>query len=193
MLPRAHSFWITDHQRNSCRERTNGVGHEAVLRPVAAADHVSSTARANGYGVICLKETATVGTDDEFGTALAVAVWIVAAEMIALAISPGPTDVLVAFVAGDDEHGLYVGRAAHGFQQMDRAHHVCCIRLNRFGIRQADQRLRGHVDHDFRIRIAQRLRQRCRIANVAHHVVYILVHSGRTKDTVFGLWWKREA
>ena len=93
-------------RRASIARKQSGTSRSAAQSPppitlparaVAMRDAVLGVPRGVEEGI-------AVGGGDEFGAALAAAVGIVAAHRVVLAIAPEPFAVLVALVAGDDDH-----------------------------------------------------------------------------------------
>ena len=76
------------------------------------------------------------------------------AHGIAFDVTTVPFEIFVAFVAGDDQNRSDARAAAHRFQHMNSAHDVGRISGDRLSVGRSDQGLRGHVNDDFRRKIA---------------------------------------
>ncbi len=156
MLPRASSVGVADLQGLAAGEGTHDVGDETIGGPVASADHVAGASRGDGdvmLGVFRgVEEGIAPGTGDDLGAGLRGTVGIVSAERIALAIRPDPLLVLVALVGSDDDDGANGGGLAHGFEQVNGPEDVRLVSADGVGVGVADQRLRGKMEDDLRLR-----------------------------------------
>jgi len=90
----------------------------------------------------------------------------VAAHGFVFAVAPVPFAVFVAFVGGDVDDGADAGSVAHGFQEVNGAHDVGGVGLDRAAIGLAHQGLGGHVDDDVRLGLLQGGPQGEQIADV---------------------------
>ena len=88
------------------------------------------------------------------------------AHGLALAIPPLPLPVLVALVGGHDDDGAHTLYLAHRLEQVHGTHDVRCIGADGVRVGRPDQRLGGHVDHDFRRRRPHAVQERLRIGHV---------------------------
>src|ERR1700685_2237045 len=92
---------MANTDRFSFLQRENAIGRDAVGRPVAAADDVSSADAGDFHRVILKKRTA-IGTDGDFSRRLAGAVRVVAAKTIFFAITAMVLAIFVTLVRGDE-------------------------------------------------------------------------------------------
>ena len=102
-------------------EKRGSIRNQPVFGPIAAADHVAGTRSRNGHpvaGIVVRSEKRSCDRrwKPQFGTGLAVAVGVEAAQPVALAIRPGPLAILIAFVGGDN-HDRTQGVARPGLRQ----------------------------------------------------------------------------
>ena len=130
------------------------------------------------------EEAAPVGVRHQLGAGLAAAIGIVAAEGVVLAVAPQRAIVGIALVAGDDDHGFGRRTGADGLEQMDRAHHVGGVGLDRIGIGTAHQRLCGHVDDDARAGAVECGGERVRVANIGDGVVDVIGEAGGVEQAL---------
>ena len=89
-----------------------------------------------------------------------------AAHGFVFAVAPVPFAVFVAFVGGDVDDGADAGGVAHAFQQVNGAHDVGGVGVDRVAVGLAHQRLGGHVDDDIRLGLLQGGLQGGQVANV---------------------------
>ena len=174
MLPRTRESGIAHRDRFAGRERADGVGHDAVLGPVAAADDVARAGRGErDVGAVREKRIAIRGHDD-FRRRFARAVGIVAAERIALLeiARRRATVILVALVACDHDDGAWEIHCADGFEQIGGAEHVGGEGRHRFAIGNADERLRGEVKNEFGLPFADGVFELMRVPDVLDGVLH---------------------
>ena len=69
---------------------------------------------------------------------------------------------------------------------MDGAHDVCRIRLHRMLISVADDGLGRHVDHNLRLRLAERLHQMIQIAHIAPDAAHFRFQPRQGKEARLG-------
>ena len=154
VLPGPDRGGTPDHHRRAGGEGPHAVGHEAILGPVAAADHVAGPGRGHAGR---RGRAAEVGSPPRRGhelrAALAAAVGIVAAEGVVFAVGPPPLTVLVALVARHDDDGAKRLGMARGFEHVRRAHDVGLIGGDGVGVGAADERLSGEVEDDLGARL----------------------------------------
>lgn len=195
VLPGPHGEGIAERERRGCGEGAHGIRHQAVARPVAAADdiaraHRDDADRTGPHGEIAV----AVGVDHQLGRGLAGAVGLAAAEAVDLAIAPGPFLVGVDLVGGHhDDRGDAV-RGAQRLEQMGRAHDVGGVGADRIGEGVAHQRLGGEVEDDLGPRGGDRVREPGRVAHVGHAAVDIVgeanggeeVRVGRRRQRIAG-------
>src|SRR6267378_3519963 len=111
VLPGTDGVRVSDGGTLSSGERSHHVRYEAVLSPVTATDYVTSSRRGDRDSMfgetLAAKEGSSIGCYNELSTPFATAIRIVPANRICLTIAPGPFTVLVALVAGNNDHGTH--------------------------------------------------------------------------------------
>ena len=166
MLPGPGRLRISHYHRQAGVEGTQGVGHQPVGRPIAAADHVAGASGADRDARLG-QERRAVGRGHQFRTGLAAAVRVVAAHRLVFTVAPDPFAVLVALVGGDIDDGAHAAGRAGSFEHVHRAHHVGGVGGHRRAVRQAHQRLRRQVQHDLRLAALHGAAHGVEIADVA--------------------------
>ena len=155
------------HRLTRC-PRTRAVGHDAVERPVAAANHVARTH--GGAGGAFFEKAFKVGMGDDFCTALGGGVGIVAAKVVGFAVAPDQLVVAVALVRGNHDHGLHVGAGAHGLKNIEGSHHVGFKGQGGVFVRLAHQGLRRKMKDHIGPELAHGLDHGLAVADVAANV-----------------------
>src|ERR1700736_1442795 len=102
VLPWTRCLGIADFENFSAGEGPEDIGYQAVLRPVAAANHIAGARRRDRNVVfrksLWIEEGIAVCADEKLGACLAIAVRIVTAQWIVLSIRPYPLAVFVTLV-----------------------------------------------------------------------------------------------
>jgi len=129
---------------------------------------------------------------DQFRATLAVAVWVVAAHRFRFAIAPDPFAVFVALVTRHIDHSLDARHLADRIKEMDRAHDIGRVGLDRVGIRITHQRLRGHVDDDFGLCVSECLLQGRLVAHIANDRDHAIRDAGFFKQARRGVRCQRK-
>ncbi len=99
------------------------------------------------------EEGLAVGGGDQLGAGFGGGVGVVAAQRVGLAVAPVPFPVFVALVGGDGNDGAHGGSVADGLKDVCGSHYVRRVGAKRIRVGEAHQRLRGHVDDDFRLEL----------------------------------------
>jgi hypothetical protein len=125
VLPGADPVRVAHRDGLPRRERGDGVRDDPVPGPVAAADDVAGPGRGHHHAVLGdpprREEGATPGGRHQLGRPLRHRVDIMAAHGLVLAVAVGPLVVLVALVAGDDDHRTGPTRRPDRLQQVGGA------------------------------------------------------------------------
>lgn len=176
VLPGTDSMGITDSHGRAREECAHAVGDETIECPIAATDDIScasgSEAGGMSIGLVMIKKGRAIGLDDELGAGFAIGVWVEAAKRIDLAVSPVPLMIFVAFVGGHDHYCANRWAGAHSVEEMNRAHDVGLVGEPRFEVREANERLGGHVDDDVRLGIREGFGKVTRVTDVSDMRVY---------------------
>ncbi len=166
VLPGSHRVWVADFDRAARGKRAYAVGHQAVLCPIAAADHVASARRRHRRRAVA-RECLAVGGGDQLGARLAGAVGIAAAERIGLAVGNTAAALEVTFVARHVQDHAHAVEPASRLQHMRRAEHVGREGADRISVGPAHERLCSEVKDDLRPRGAEHAAHRNEITHVA--------------------------
>ncbi len=118
------------------------------------------------------KKRITIRSHDDFRCRLARAVGIVAAERIGFFKTTRLTSVLVAFVGRDHDDGAGKIRLANGFEQIRGAEHVGRDGFHRLAVGNAHERLRGEVENELGLPVANRVLKLMRIPDVLNGVLH---------------------
>ena len=118
------------------------------------------------------KTLASLGTDIQWVQSYVAAdktfcVYLANDEAIILDEGAALPEVLIHFVAGDNDDTTQIARAAAGCEHVRRARHVGRIRAERIAVRLAHQRLGGHMNHDLRIDSGHDVAHPALVADVA--------------------------
>ncbi len=147
VLPGADRIGRTHAQPSLRLHGADRIGHQPVLRPVAAADHVAGAHRGEARSVGTGEERVPGACRDHLGRRLRRAVRIGPAEGIVLAILASRAAVLVALVGGHDHDR---GEALHLAARLEHVHRPLDVGLpgeGGLGIGAAHERLRGEMEH----------------------------------------------
>ena len=151
VLPGADRLGVAYRNDLTGERRSHDVGNQAVLSPVAPADHIAGAGGAQARtGGIRSEERAQVGVRHQLGAALGAGVRIVSALGVVLHERTTLFPVVVALVRRDVHDGPHTRRLAHGLKHVHRAHHIGLVRSPRVTERPAHERLSSHVDDDLR-------------------------------------------
>jgi hypothetical protein len=169
-LPGPDREGTADAAGATTQESPDQIRNELIGRPVTTADGIagaSARQRDTVPGQIVGREVGVaIGAGHQLRAALGIGVGIVTTHRVVLAIAPDPFLVLVAFVAGHIDHDAGTLELAHRLEQIDRAHDVCRIGLNRLIVAVANHGLRRHVDDDVGIAFGERGLEVLEVANV---------------------------
>src|SRR5688500_17922491 len=123
MLPRTRRFRMTQREGAPCGEASYGIGYQAILCPVSAAEDMAG---ANGGDTDTLLSEIAVppGIGDEHAGSLARAIGLPPAEAIFLHIGLRAPLVPIDFIRRHDESRLHMRGLPRCFQQVGRAHDV---------------------------------------------------------------------
>ena len=162
MLPRADGVRTSDFGAPAFRRRFHEIRHQPVGRPVAAADHVAgpSAGQQNPMRRFVpggVEKTAAITGDDQLHASFAGAVRVVAAHWIGFAAGAVKSDIFVAFVAADRNHGLDRRGSAHRLQHIDGSNDVDLKSDVRFPVAAPNQRLSGEMKNDFRFEVGKNI------------------------------------
>ena len=117
------------------------------------------------------EERAAIRGDNYLRRALAGAVRIVTSHGVALAVGPHPFAIFVALIAGDTDDCLQPDGVPARLEDMNRALDIGGEGFDRLRIGQADQRLRGEVENDFRLHFSHDRLNRLGAADIGDAVI----------------------
>ena len=178
MLPGARGGGVAHRDGLAVLQVADAVWDDAVFCPVAAADDVAGAGGGDADSrrlarVRRVEIGAAIGGDGQLGGGLAGAIGVVAAEGVILAVGAEPFAVFVALVGGDTDRGAdavagLVARRelAQGVEQMNGAHDVGGVGLDRLAVGQSDQGLCGQMKDIVRLGSEDALRQSLAVADV---------------------------
>ena len=145
MLPGPGGAWIAHLNRFSSPQGSHRIWHDAIFRPVAAADHIACPGGGNGkMGRLvhrCTAEAAAPAGDGNFGSGLAGAVGVMAAETIVFSIAVIPFAVGIHLVGGDHHHGAGILQPFQCFEHLQAALHIGAPGAQRIPVAAPHQRL----------------------------------------------------
>src|SRR5450631_382345 len=119
MLPRSDGVRIAEPHRQTRSQGSHAIRNEPVSRPVAAADDVTRARRRDGRPIS--EEAVPKAAGDQFGTRFTVAVRVVTAQAIILGEGAASPEVLIHFVAGDDDDTTQIAHATARLEHAGRA------------------------------------------------------------------------
>src|SRR5215475_10460489 len=171
VLPGADRVRISHLHWLPCKKGSHCVRHEAILCPVASADHVSSSSGRHGrdHRTFAKKERVAIGRGHEFSASLAARIGIMAAHWLMLLIALHPSLVLVAFITRHHEscsHTLYL---TNRLEHIDCAHRVRGKGFDGILIGTPNQGLCCHVNYNFGFIAFQNARKGIEIAHIAEN------------------------
>ena len=103
------------------------------------------------------------------------------AHGIVLAAAAQLFAVLVTLV-GCDEDSRACGRSPpEGFEHMNRAHDIGFVGFDRFFVREADERLCGEVEDDFRLEFIEDTVEMRGVADISPDVAHVCGESGENE------------
>ena len=147
MLPGTGGVGVAHADGLAGLQGADAVGHDAIERPVPAADDVAR-AGAGDFDGMPGEERAAVGGDGQLRHPFAGAVGIEAAHRVFFPVAVHPFAVFVALVGGDENGGARFAERAQGFEDVDGPHDVGGVGLHRFLVGEADEGLRGEVEDE---------------------------------------------
>ena len=168
MLPRTRRDFVPHGNRLALRKRTHGIGYDAILRPVAAADYVARTRARHPYRRSRrAEEGAAIRGNHDLARALRRTVGIVAAEGICFPERAALLIILIDLIGGDAHHRDLMANPPRRLQHVDRAHHIRFEGLRRLLIREPHERLRREMENEIGLHAAHRAHEQIEIAHIA--------------------------
>ena len=168
MLEGPHGIRIPEYQRAAALCRPDTVGDNAVRREITASDHISRSRRAD-CDALLLQERTDVAVGHQLRAGFGVGIRIIAIQPVRLHETGPLLAVLIDLVGSDVQEGADAGALPHAFTDVHCAHDVCSVGHHRFPVGKADNGLGRHVQHEFRLRLAEHLHKMSQIPDIARH------------------------
>ena len=190
MLPRADGLRRTDLNGTTCLEGSDAVGHDAVLCPVTTTDHITGSDTGDGDMVLLtivdgIEETATPRTDGNLCSTLTAGVRIIATHGFVFTIAPDLFTVLIALVGGNHHHDPDTVGDTSGLHDVDAAHDIRGVGLDRAFVTESDEGLGSEVEYDLRLVLRKDCLHLLTVADIGPEVGLDLLTDARKHVVVF--------
>ena len=95
----------------------------------------------------------------QFGAGFAVRIRIITVQFICFAVAPLPLIISVYLICRHVQERFYAPALSHCFQNVDRSHDICLIRINRIFVGFSHDRLCRQMQYDLWLCLCKNLMQ----------------------------------